>query len=159
MFAGDLGEDVSGRPGSRLLSDRSQLGKGFSVSAGNVRRVPEHIDLRVVGHRQVWFDVDPAAVTLRQSGYSPTTSTGFSPPPQTTVWVRIVSPSLSMTRSGEHLLDADAMMQCHAVILQLVRSIGMGLVRERCQQHHHHDRQDAPGPAARATVISPEPRL
>jgi hypothetical protein len=46
----------------------------------------------------------------------------------------IVVPSLSSTLSLEHLLDHYTEMQLDTVAFQAIRGIGMGLVRERCEQ-------------------------
>jgi hypothetical protein len=78
--------------------------------------------------------IDSAAVPAGKSAAA-ITSAGFSPPPQTTVRVMIVVPSLSSTLSLEHLLDHYTEMQLDTVALQAIRGIGMGLVRERCEQH------------------------
>jgi hypothetical protein len=47
----------------------------------------------------------------------------------------IVVPSLSSTLSLEHLLDHYTEMQLDTVAFQAIRGIGIGLVRERCEQH------------------------
>ena len=115
----------------RLLSDGSQLGKRLSVGAGDVRRVAEYIDLWVIGHRQVLFYLDPAAVPLRQPGRGDDVGGLLASAPDHGVGHDRVAIT-ERDPIGKHLLDADAQMQRDPVVLQSLGCIGMRLVRERC---------------------------
>ena len=62
----EVGEDVLGGASAALQRDGAELWERLSVFAGDVGDVPDRVDARRIGHREVGLDVDASTLTLRQ---------------------------------------------------------------------------------------------
>lgn len=134
FLAGNLVEDVASSPSPGLLSDGPELGERSAVLVRNIRRIAEHIDLSVPGHRQVWLHVDSAAMSLLDTGCTDHIRSLFAAAPHHRTGHDLF-PVAEDHAVRRNLFDADTEMQRHAIAFQLLRSVGMSLVREWRQQH------------------------
>ena len=110
---------LRGRPVAGLLRDAAELGQRVPSPCGMFAKSPSGVD--AAGSPSTVRSGCTSMRPPRPCGSPAGAASGaaVSPPPQTTRWVRIAVPSLSVTWSGATSVGRDAQPQLDAAALQL----------------------------------------